>query len=222
MTGPRGRLLLERIYLVYLGLLPLAASAGAIVLFDRPLSGLLPGLALALASVIAVAVYLASTAAYVGFPRTWWAGLLVLFDGPAQLALSVALQDRPTPWHVFVEAFLVDGLPLYLAIGLLALRSPLPSMWQRIGAVLLMLVAIGAALFLLAPPVLRDLAHEPILAVLPLVSALVLSSAINYRLVRTDRVVRDPGMAGPYVGGLALVWVVVVVVVVNGRNAGWF
>src|SRR3712207_1504300 len=124
--------------MVYLGLLPVAATFSLLYAYGHPVVFLL-----FLAGTAAVSVYLAATYVYTPRPRNVGVALFVLLDGPAWAALSLLLEyERPLAFAV--NGFLVDGTAVWVSILVLALRSDLPTRGQRWASVGIMLVALAA------------------------------------------------------------------------------
>ena len=213
---------LETVYILYLGLIPAFGSFAGVALYDRsaPPSWLV--LVLLIGGVVAVGVYLAMLTSYVGFPTSPWLGLVLLLDGPAQIGLSVALREQGTIWHLFGEMLLVETAPIYAAIFVWALHSDKPTRDQRIGSMILMVLALAPVVYLVGPPTWSSIRTDLPIAALPLVTALATGLYANYRYVRRDEVVRGPNDATLVIVGFLFLWITALCVGVAGWNAGWF
>lgn len=213
---------LERVYIFYLGLIPALGSFAGVILYDRsaPPSWLV--VVLLIGGVVAVGVYLAMLAAYVGFPKSPWLGLVILLDGPAQIGLSVALREHGTIWHLFGEMLLVETAPIYAAIFALALQSDKPTRKQRIGSLVLMVLALAPVMYLVGPPTWSSIHTDLPIAAVPLVTALAAGLYANYRYVSRDEVVRSPGDGTLVIVGFLFLWLFTLGFAINGLNAGWF
>jgi len=193
---------LDRAHLIYLGLLPALATFSLLYAYGHPAP-----LLLFLAGTAAVGVYLAVTYGYTPRPRSLGLALLVLLDGPAWAALSLALKDA-RPLAFAVEGFLVEGTASWVSILVLAARSPLPTRAERAASIAFMLGAL-AATYSLAWPYCRDAltgawggASACLLALGAAQGALT-----RYRLMDGERVVRDDRASIVYLVPLILAWV---------------
>jgi hypothetical protein len=191
---------LDYAHLIYLGLLPAAATSALLYAYGHPAP-----LLLFLAGTAAVGVYLAVTYSYTPRPRSLGLALLVLLDGPAWAILSLALKDA-RPLAFAVEGFLVDGTAVWASILVLAARSRLPTRGQRVASVGFMLAAL-AATYTLAWPYLREVARGSWgVASLSLLGLGAAQGALTrYRLFEREKVTRDSAAA--YIVALLVAWV---------------
>lgn len=192
---------LDRAHLVYLGLLPAAATFTLLYTY-----GHFAPMLLFIAGTAAVGVYLATTYTFTPRPRSVGLALLVLLDGPAWAILSLLLKDA-RPLAFAVEGFLVDGTAVWASVLAFALRSPLPTRGQRAASVGIMLAAL-AATYTLAWPYLREAAHGAwggaSLALLGLGAAQ--GSLIRYRRFEGEEVTRDEGAGAAYIVIFIVLW----------------
>ena len=213
---------LEFVYIFYLGLIPALGSFAGIALYDRAPPPNWLTVTLLVGGVVAVGVYLGMLTSYVGFPTSPWLGLVMILDGPAQIGLSVALREQGTIWHLFGEMLLVETAPIYAAIFVLALHSDKPTRDQRIGSLVLMVLAVAPVVYLVGPPTWSSIRPDLPIAAVPLVTALAAGLYANYRYVRKDEVVRGPSDATLVIVGFLFLWIAALCVAVAGWNAGWF
>jgi hypothetical protein len=192
---------LDLAHLVYLGLLPAAATFTLLYTY-----GHFAPMLLFIAGTAAVGVYLAATYVYTPRPRSVGLALFVLLDGPAWAALSLLLKDA-RPLAFAVEGFLVDGTAVWASILVLALRSNLPTRGQRWGSVAIMLVALAAA-GSLAWPYLREAASGAWGA--PSIFLLALGAAqgalTRYRLYERQEAEREDATSAPYIVVFIFAW----------------
>ena len=192
---------LDHAHMVYLGLLPVAATFSLLYAYGHPAP-----LLLFLAGTAAVGIYLAATYSYTPQPRNVGLALFVLLDGPAWAALSLFLKgERPLAFAV--EGFLVDGTAIWVSILVLALRSDLPTRGQRWASVGIMLVAL-AAVYSMAYPYCRDALGGAWGATSLFLLALgaVQAALTRYRLYERDHLVRDEGPAAAYIVVFIMSW----------------
>lgn len=206
MPHPNNRLhRLGRIYLIYLGLLPALATLAAFDYLPAPINQVFMFL-IFLGGVGGVGVYLAAVASYISLPQSWLALLLMLVDGPLFIVLAMWRNARATLAGFIIEAFLVDGLALFLAILILALRSPLPTRGERIGSVWLMLTAVSVLLFLF-----RGYWQTAVWGNWPHVAWLLVGilqgMAANYLLFGRGEIRHDEDFRILYIALLVMVWV---------------
>jgi hypothetical protein len=135
---------LNKIYLLYLGLLPSLGTFAVLLSYGTRVPFLV-----FLGGVAAVGVYLAATYSYTPIPNHLWVLLLMFIDGP--IFVLISLREGLNPLAFAIEGYLLDGTAIWLSILFLALISPLPTPNQRIGSVFFMLVAFGITTSLFWP-----------------------------------------------------------------------
>jgi hypothetical protein len=193
---------LDYAHLIYLGLLPAAATFSLLYAYGHPAP-----LLLFIAGTAASGVYLAVTYSYTPRPRNVGLALLVLLDGPAWAILSLALKEA-RPLAFAVEGFLVDATAVWASILVLATRSPLPTRRECVASVGFMLAALFAT-YSMAWPYLRETAHGAwggaSLALLGLGAAQ--GALTRYRLFEREQVTRDENAAGAYIVIFIVLWI---------------
>jgi len=193
--------IVNRIHLVYLGLLP---SLTTFFLVRRYGHG--APFALFIGGVIVTAVYLATSYSYMVLPSSLLASLWTLVDGPL-FALAGRSWQAPA-WTFIVEGFFIDAAALWLAILALCLVSPAPSRGQRVASFSLALIALASLLSLLVPYA-TEIWDGRMLRLGWLLVGVVETTAMLYRLLDNDNLVRsDVDRAGLYVAVLTVVWVI--------------
>ncbi|MBV9923549.1 MAG: hypothetical protein JOZ96_00805 [Acidobacteria bacterium] len=197
---------LDYAHLIYLGLLPAAATFSLLYAYGHPAVFLL-----FLAGTAAVGVYLAATYVYTPRLRSPLLALLVLLDGPAWAALSLFLKDG-RPLAFAVEGFLVDGTAVWISVLVLALRSDLPTRGQRRGSVVIMLVAL-AATWWLAWPYCREAARDAwgVVSLLLLALGAVQGALTRYRLYERQQATRGDEASAPYIVVFIFAWLAALV-----------
>ena len=193
---------LDLAHLIYLGILPVAATFSLLRAYGHPAP-----LLLFFAGTAAVGVYLGATYSYTPRPRTLGLALFVLLDGPAWAILSLVLKDA-RPLAFAIEGFLVDGTATWASILVLAARSPLPTRGQRRASIGIMLVAL-AATYSMAWPYCREAVRDSwgIASLLLLGLGAAQGALTRYRLYERDHLVRDENSATAYIVPLILAWV---------------
>jgi hypothetical protein len=125
-----------------------------------------------------------------------------LLDGPV---LSLASMPRPTlAFSSAIQAFLIDGLAIWVALCALSMTSDLPSPGQRKGSVFFAVVSILAVLSLFWP-YLRDTYTGEWLRLGLLLFGLGEAIYVNYKLLEQDTVVRA---SEGYIIGFLFLWLI--------------
>ena len=140
----RVRRAVENVHLVYLGLLPALATFSLLVVYGHPAP-----MVLFLSGVAAVSVYLVVVFNYTRPARSLKTALFILLDGPFWTVLST-LAGGPS-FSFAADAFLIDGVAIWLAIVWLAVGTSRPSKEQRIATIGFALFAVGGMLFAFWP-----------------------------------------------------------------------
>ncbi|MCA9971658.1 MAG: hypothetical protein KC425_15645 [Anaerolineales bacterium] len=191
---------LDRIHLLYLGLLPALATAAAL---QR--DGYRFPFLLFIAGVAAVGVYLAATYSYTPRPKSLPATLWVLLDGPLFVLAGRGVAERPFAFAI--DAFLVDGSALWLAILWLALFSDLPGRGQRTASVGIMLVALGVTASLFWPYLQESFGGRP-LPLAGLLFGIAEGAFMRVRLLGKGAVLRpESDFSILYIALLVMAWV---------------
>ena len=140
--------IVNRIHLIYLGLLPSLATWALLWRYGYPWPFLL-----FIGGVAMTGVYLVSVYHYTPLPSSLPGSLWVLCDGPlfALAAQGATLSGRNITLSSAIEGFLIDGLALWLTILLLTLLSSRPSPGQRVASLGLGGVVLGVILSLFWP-----------------------------------------------------------------------
>ena len=190
----------NRVHLVYLGLLPSAATLVLLLTYGHRAPFLL-----LIGGVVLTAVYLAVTYTYTRLPTSLPASLWALLDGP--LFALAAPNSAAGPLSFAVNGFLIDGVAFWCAIVVLAFVATQPLPWQRVASVGLGLVAL-AALASLAAPYVRQTIETSGWATLWLPVGILEAAALIYPLLRGGDVERaDVDRAGVYIAVMIVLWV---------------
>lgn len=172
---------INRLHLIYLGLLPSLATF--IVLRTHGYRWMFP---LFIGGVAMVGVLLAEIFAHTRLPDSLPASLLVLLDGPV-LAL-LATRGRGFGFGFAIDSFLVEGLAVWLAIAVLAVVSDLPTPWQRNASVVIMLIAVGLSLSLFWP-YLQITLEERWFKLVWLAIGVIEGTIVRFRLLQTEEII---------------------------------
>jgi len=191
---------LGQFYLIYLGLLPVLATF-AIVLAN----GLRWPMLTFLGGTGAVGVYLAATYSYTRLPDKVIPLLIMLFDGPLFVALS--LRDGLTPLAFAIEGYLIDGIAIWVSILILAFISPLPTPGQRFWSIVFMFIAVGVNVALFWP-YLDQFVGANWTHLLWLLIGFLESTIASFVLVSKDDVIRSDDGSILFIGLLVMLWVV--------------
>ncbi len=187
---------INRLHLIYLGLLPSLATFA--ILSAHGYRWMFP---LFIGGVAMVGVLLAEIFAHTRLPDSLSASLLVFLDGPV-LAL-LAARGR----GFAIDSFLVEGPAIWLAIAALALVSDRPTPWQRNASVAIMLIAVGLTLSLFWPYLRATLAERWFKLVWLALGALE-GTIVRFRLLRSEEIVpRDEDFHILYLALLIMAWV---------------
>jgi hypothetical protein len=204
--------LVNRVHLVYLGVLPSLATFAMLHRYGYRWPFLL-----FIGGVAMMGVYLVSVYYYTRLPPSVPVSLWVLLDGP--LFALAAQGFRTCDLSFAIEGFLIDGLALWLTILALALTSPLPSPGQRAASLGIGLVALGVILSLFWPYVSGMWGNW--FWLIWLVVGIVEGGVARYGLLKSGAAVRlEEDGSILYVALLVMLWVVVMNVSIalhNGR-----
>ncbi len=191
---------LGQVYLIYLGLLPVLATFAIIFTY-----GVRFPMLVFLGGVGAVGVYLTATYSYTRLPDKVLPLLVVLFDGPLFVALS--LRDGINPLAFAIEGFLIDGTAIWLSILVLSFISPMPTRGQRFWSIVFMLIALGVTASLLWP-YLQEYVMGDWIHLIWLLVGCTEATVASFVLVSKDDVIRSGDGSILYIGLLVMLWVV--------------
>lgn len=196
----RDRLLtiIDRLHLWYLGLLPPLGTLMVLARYGNRFPFLL-----FLGGVAAVSVYLVVTYVYDKPAQSVGWGVLALLDGPLFVLLS--LRGSGAPWAFAVEGYLVDGTAVWIAILVLAMRSPLPSQGQRVASVGFMLAAIAATTSLFWPYI-QEFLWGNWWQVFWLVVGIGEATAVRYLVLEKTEIGRSGDPSFSYLLPFLLIW----------------
>lgn len=187
-------------HLIYLGLLPAAATFGLLNKYGHPVP-----LLLFIGGTAAVGVYLAVVFYFSPMPRSVVWGLVVLLDGPLWVVLSI-LSKRGLPLDYIVEGYVVEGTAIWLSILFLSLYD-IRERLAAAGFMLLALIVTGSLVY----PYFRDQLRGEWLSLGLLTIGIAEALAIRYRQVKRD-VERpttsrpDTGRNAVYIGIFIVIW----------------
>jgi hypothetical protein len=202
----------NRIHLIYLGILPSLATLALLWRYGYPWPFLL-----FIGGVAMTGVYLVSVYHYTPLPSSVPGSLWVLFDGP--LFALVARGGRNITLLSVIEGFLIDGLALWLTILALTLISSRPSPGQRVASLGIGCAVLGVILSLFWPYV-SGVLWGSWSRIGWLVGGVVEGMIARYRLLRAEKALRLEGDESIlYVALLVMLWVVAmsVGIVVHAR-----
>ncbi|HSH03258.1 MAG TPA: hypothetical protein VLL52_12120 [Anaerolineae bacterium] len=190
------------LYLGYLSLLPAMGTAGVLYLYGVGV-GQLGMWLIFLGGVAAVGVYLATVGSYTVIPKQWWATAFLIADGP----LIVLFFDGGGKgiWEHMVDAYLIDGTAVWLAILVLATQSPLPTADQRTGSIFFMFAAL-ATTYLLFFPYINDKVLTNPWRLFGLIFGIAEASATRFYIFEKDRVLRDTDKTAVLIVVFIFVW----------------
>jgi hypothetical protein len=190
----------ERLHLVYLGLLPALATFSVLVIYGHPAPSLL-----FIGGIVAVSVYLAVVISYTRPVRSLGLALLILLDGPLWAALSHASNRAPLSFAI--DAFLVDGIAIWFAIVWLAVSTSRPTKEQRAATVGFALVALSTVLLTFWPYIREHVWGEG-MRPFWLAAGIVEAVIVRHYLLEVDEVVRGEMTSAAYILVLLFVWIV--------------
>lgn len=191
----------NRIHLIYLGLMPPLATFALVRTYGHRAPALLLS-----GGIVVTAVYLAASYSYTMLPGSIPASLWALLDGP--LFALTARASSPCAWSFVIEGFLIDAVALWLAILALTLVSDAPSPWQRGASFLLALIALGSLISLFFP-YLVDTATSGGWSLCWIAVGVVETTFVLYRLLDAGKPVRlDDDVAGVYIAVMVVIWVI--------------
>jgi hypothetical protein len=208
VTSPgRTRRAVEILHLVYLGLLPALATFSILVVYGHPAP-----LLLFVGGIIAVSVYLAVVIGYTRPANSLDVALFTLFDGPLWAVLSRSVKETPIPpainaFSFAINAFLIDGVAIWIAIVWLAVSTSRPTKEQRIATVGFALVAVVSILFAFWPYI-RENVWEEWTQLFWLMMGVVEAVIARHYLLEADEVVRKEMVSVAYILILLFVWII--------------
>ncbi|MBN1583270.1 MAG: hypothetical protein JXA89_21350, partial [Anaerolineae bacterium] len=184
--------LVGRAHLLYLGLLPSLATFALLRTYGYPAR-----FVLFIAGVAAVGIYLAIVYSYTRLPDSpganvrWTSIAWALLDGPL-FALIAWRDGDDLPLAFAINAFVVDGLAIWLAILWLSFVSPDPTRGQRIASIAIMVgvLAMTGSLFW---PYARDVLWGQWMQLGTLATGVAESAFVRVRLLDRGSVVRGGG-----------------------------
>ncbi len=199
-TQDRVVAVVNRIHLVYLGLMPSLATFALVKTHGHRAPALL-----FFGGIVVTAVYLAASHSYTVLPSSIPASLWALVDGP--LFALAARASSPSAWSFAIEGFLIDAVALWLAILALTLVSGAPSPWQRGASFGLALVALACLLSLFVPYAL-DTAASGWWSISWVGAGVLETTIVLYRLLSTGEPIRpETDVAGIYIAVMTMIWV---------------
>ena len=196
----RVRRAVENVHLVYLGLLPSLATFSLLVNYGHPAPTLL-----FFGGVVAVSVYLAVVASYTRPTNSLGIALFILLDGPFWAVLSYVAGG--VLFSFAIDAFLIDGVAIWLAIVWLAVSTFRPSREQRIATIGFALIAVGTILFAFWPYLCENVFGDWV-RLLFLVIGIVEAFVARHYLLKVDEVVRDTISSAMYIVIFLFIWIV--------------
>jgi hypothetical protein len=196
----RLRRVVENVHLVYLGLLPVLATFSLLVVYGHPAPTLL-----FLGGVVAVSVYLVVVFNYTRPTQSLRVALFVLFDGPFWALLSILAGG--SLFSFAADAFLIDGVAIWLAIVWLAVSTSRPSQGQRIATVGFALFAVSSLLFAFWP-YLREQVFGEWVRLLSVGVGIVEAVVARHYWLEVDEPVRDGKKCTEYILILLSAWIV--------------
>jgi nitric oxide reductase large subunit len=193
--------IIDKIHLLYLGLLPCLATVAVLRAYGFPLPFLL-----FIFGVAGVGIYLAVTWSYTPVPSSPLVGLWMVLDGPLFVLLG-GRGEPAVPLGFAVEAFFVDGLAIWSAILFLAVVSRAPTPGQRVASIAI-LIAVLAVLRTLFWPYVRDAIWRRWLLLAGIFAGLAEGTFVRVRMLDAGTVVRETGDQDiVYIAGLVMLWV---------------
>lgn len=189
---------LDKAHLIYLGLLPAWATWVTLSAYGHRFPFLV-----FLGGIVIVSVYLAVVASYTQPATSTGVALLTLFDGPLWAA-SARFAGRPISSFA-VDAFLIDGVAIWVAIAWLAVSTSRPTRGQRVATLFFAAAALMTASSLFWPYLRANLCGN-----WPSLGWLLLGTgeavAARHFLLEKDDVLRDTDFSMRYILVFLLLW----------------
>lgn len=188
----RRRLLafLDKVHLIYLALLPAWATGVTLATYGHQSPFLI-----LIGGIVAVGVYLAVIVNYTRPATSFGVALLTLIDGPLWAA-SAQLTGRFAASFA-VDAFLVDGVAIWIAIVWLAVTTSRPTREQRVATLVFAIIAVGTVCSLFWP-YLRENLWGQWLGVGVLLLGIGEAVVAHHYLLDKDEIVRGERFTMPY------------------------
>jgi hypothetical protein len=192
-------LFLDRAHLIYLALLPAWATGVTLATYGHRFPFLI-----FLGGIVIVGVYLAVIVNYTRPATSLGVALLTLIDGPLW-AVGAQLTGGGAASFA-VDAFLVDGIAIWIAIVWLAVTTSRPTREQRVATLVFAIIAIGTVCSLFWP-YLRENLWGQWLGIGLLLLGIGEAVVAHHYLLEKDDVVRDERFTMPYLIVFISVWV---------------
>ena len=191
---------IDKFHLVYLGILPAVATYSSL----RANGTAVPALVF-FGGVVAVSVYLVVVISYTRPSKSLLSALTALLDGPLWI-LGLYLWKGVVVSPV-IDAYLIDGLAVWLSIVFLAVTTTLPTRNQRIATLAFAFVAVGAVLFAFWPHLSQHIFgdHERMIW---LAAGILQAAIFRCRLLDDGTPARDGDVATKFVLVFLLIWIV--------------
>ena len=195
---------LDKVHLIYLALLPAWATGVTLAIYGHRSPFLV-----FLGGIVVVSVYLAVIVHYTRPATSLGVALLTLLDGPLW---AIAAQFTGGAAVSFaVDAFLVDGIAIWIAIAWLAVTTSRPTREQRTATLAFAAIAVGTVCSLFWP-YLRDVLWGQWLGIGLLLVGIGEAVVAHHYLLFKDEVVRDERFTLPYLIIFIAVWVAAMIV----------
>lgn len=191
---------LDKAHLLYLALLPSWATVAILKAYGHRYPFLL-----FLGGIVLVSVYLAVVASYTRPAPSIGVALVALLDGPAWV-VATRLAGRETVSFA-VEAFLVDGVAIWIAIAWLAVSTSRPTPEQRRATLVFTAIAVATA-GTLVWPYLRDHLVGNRLSLGWLILGIGEAVVARHFLLEKDDVLRDGDFTMWYIIVFLFLWIV--------------
>ncbi|MBN2394486.1 MAG: hypothetical protein JXR84_27380 [Anaerolineae bacterium] len=199
MSLPCPLAFLDKAHLIYLALLPAWATGVTLATYGHRSPFLI-----FLGGIVVVAVYLAVIVHYSRPATSLGVALLALIDGPLWAA-GAQLSGRGAASFA-VDAFLVDGVAIWIAIAWLAVTTSRPTREQLVATLAFAVIAVGTVCSLFWPYLRQNLWGQWLSIGLLLMGIGEAIVAYHY-LLEKDEVVRDERFTMPYLIVFIAVWV---------------
>ena len=199
MVRQRTLAFLDKAHLIYLALLPAWATGVTLATYGHRSPFLI-----FLGGIVVVSVYLAVIVNYTRPATSYRVALLTLADGPLWAA-GAQLSGRLGASFA-VDAFLVDGIAIWIAIVWLAVTTSRPTREQRVATLVFAAIAVGTVGSLFWP-YLRENLWGQWLGIGLLLLGIAEAIVAHHYLLDKDEIVRGERFTMPYLIVFIAVWV---------------
>ncbi|MFH1195455.1 MAG: hypothetical protein V1720_07060 [bacterium] len=197
----------DLLYLIYLGLLPSIAVFVVLIMYGTGYPFLL-----FFGGIVLVSVYLAVVISYTPKSSSLITALIAFLDGP----IFAAISDFANPGFntIAIDSFLIEGIAIWIAILWLAVSTNRPTKEQRIGTIILGIIAFGTISFSFFQYI-DEYIFSNIFRFLGLLAGIIEAVMVNHFVLKADIIYRDSTASSKYIIIFIFIWIAAMCVGMN-------